>query len=111
MSLLDASPGPQTPAEAEGLRAIAVRRRWVWGWFLGGMLIVLATGALRVSERVMFVAVPIWIGLWGVLILWNARARCPRCHRLFSNTWLGGKPFARHCVHCGLSFAPWSSPE
>jgi len=77
----------------------------VWGWFLGGVVAVLAAGALHVSDRVMFVAVPIWIVPWSVLILWNALARCPRCHRLFGNTWLGGNHFAKHCVHCGLSFA------
>jgi hypothetical protein len=103
MSLLDASAGPQSRTEADGLGVVAARRRWVWGWLLGGILAMLAAAALRISERAMFIAVPAWIALWGLLIFRNARARCPRCHGLFSNTRLGGNPFSKRCVHCGLS--------
>ena len=28
--------------------------------------------------------------------------RCPRCQGWFFRAWLGARPFARHCVHCGL---------
>jgi len=38
-----------------------------------------------------------------VLLVQMALARCPRCRKRFFRTWWCNWPYAKHCLHCGLS--------
>ena len=96
----DHSPEPATLAEAEGLDAILVRRRWVWGWFFATIPVACVAGVL--SVRVLRVVMPMWMGAWAILILRHAFARCPRRGGYFNWTWYWSNPFTRQCMHCNL---------
>ena len=83
------------------------RRRWFFGVWIGGFLLL---GALiKLFGNVIFVLAPVWM-LAFVVVAWRLSAfRCPRCGRLFFSTWIQGDLFAQRCLHCGLS--KWEASE
>jgi 4-amino-4-deoxy-L-arabinose transferase-like glycosyltransferase len=89
------------------------RRRWFFGVWLGGFIIVASLAAflakLSLGDLAFAVLAPAW-GLAFVVVAVRLQFfLCPRCHRHFSKAFWYGNPFARKCVHCGLP--KWSESD
>src|SRR5437867_2231180 len=89
------------------------RRRWFFGTWLGGFVIVASLAAIfdRLSLRTagFWILGPAWMICFLVGALRLQLFRCPRCHRPFFNAYWYGNPLARRCVHCGLP--KWSAED
>src|SRR5437588_826428 len=89
------------------------RRRWFFGVWLGGFLVVVLLvkllSTLSLDDLAFYILGPAW--MIGFLIagmrMWLFQ--CPRCHRRFFCTWWHGNLFARKCLHCGLP--KWSESD
>jgi hypothetical protein len=101
-----------TPDELPGLARILLRRRLMWGLFIGGMPLVylsdrLLTALVPASSgtRTFEVAGYVWMVAWGVSVVLVALSRCPRCGGYF-HIQAQSLPYARwwtkKCVNCDL---------
>ncbi len=89
------------------------RRRWFFGVWLGGFLLVamLASllSALSLDDLAFVILGPSWGIAFFIVGIRLEFFRCPSCQRRFFCTWWYCNLFARRCVHCGLP--KWSEAD
>ncbi|MGD0625569.1 MAG: hypothetical protein ABSB32_12705 [Thermodesulfobacteriota bacterium] len=89
------------------------RRRWFFGAWLGGFVVVASLAALlnrmSLGDLAFWVLGPLWLVAFVIAGLRLEFFRCPRCHRHFFCARWYYNLFARRCVHCGLP--KWSDTD
>src|SRR2546428_14131174 len=89
------------------------RRRWFFGIWLGGFLVVALVARLlsklSLGDLDFAVLGPAWMTAFVVVAIRLQFFRCPRCHRKFFGALLYSNPLAKKCVHCGLP--KWSESD
>jgi hypothetical protein len=82
------------------------RRRWFFGVWLGGLLVVALFASVLMKFSFGDVAFgvfgPAWLLAFTTVALRLEFFRCPRCHHWFFCKWYRNSPFRRSCIHCGL---------
>jgi len=89
------------------------RRRWFYGVWLGGFLVIALLlsilSKLRLDNLAFYILGPGWIIAFILAACRVQSFRCPRCQqRFFATSWYYNS-FARRCVHCGLR--KWSEND
>jgi hypothetical protein len=84
-----------------GLQRIRVRRRLMWGVWLGFLPILILLSFSDVSRLAEIIA-PAWMALIVVTSALVLFSKCPRCDSLFHTTVLWRNVWAKKCIHCGL---------
>ncbi len=110
---------------AERLAAIRQRRKRLLIpplVFIGGCIIIMVTMEIAASNNTKsaaftamatitaIICVFAWIGTLVSLVQMNL-ARCPRCDKRYFRTWWCNWPFAKRCLHCGLSIHARFDPD
>ena len=89
------------------------RRRWFFGVWLGGFLVVALLASLlsklSLDDLAFYVIGPAWMIGFVIMAIRMSLFRCPRCHHRFFSTWWHNNPLARKCLHCGLP--KWSESD
>jgi hypothetical protein len=76
----------------------------VWLTYIPGVLIIgLPLSWLFHSNIAAFVVAGLWMVAYVAAANYLGFWKCPRCGKPFSRGWWYYNPFARECVHCGLS--------
>jgi hypothetical protein len=101
-----------TASEVEGLRRIRRGRGIRWLLILLPTVAALVIAAFDASEKR---ALPVFLTTAFVVLVVEGggclagKPRCPRCARPFEVGRIAVNPFARACVHCGLSLSQGSN--
>jgi hypothetical protein len=101
--MVDSTSGPVSDGEQAGIATVRSRRRWMWGFFLGGVP-VCACAAVALGKHAGWVVFP-WAAIWAVLVVRHWTSVCPRCGHLFNWGSLGPSYWSTKCQHCALPLA------
>ena len=91
------------------------RRRWFFGAWLGGFVVVASLATLLASlssglgTAAFWILGPAWMVSFVVVAARLQLFKCPRCRRPFFNAFWYRNPLAQKCVHCGLR--KWSTED
>lgn len=95
---------PESDRYRRAWLSLRLRRRIAFGlMFLYLPAVALVMLGSHDPERYGSLAAKLWLAAVAVAGIWLSLFRCPRCGHLFGFSWAFSNPFARRCLHCGLS--------